>query len=315
VNFVSAKYHSKVFVEQSSFEFDVDKCKIFLCVQSNNLEIRIKGRKGSEKLEAVLAEIESLLFVYLGSFPAILSLCISGVEQDLTNRINKYKTSSRFVKKNLALCSISPETVNSDVINVMRTIKRTPMFSLHYIVSESYDCVIQDHKITLLLHIVEAFINDKIVEKEKENVRREYAIPKNQRIGKYFAVSYHLCKNYYFKFHRKYNCEILKIMNKSQHDFLRTITDTRNWYSHFFDDSNKLSRLRSGTDMTVYFEIIYYAIRLMIMDELGVKPKEDSIKEFYFSVHDWIAGIYKKDVPLKSITYKTEKMIQDLNSK
>lgn len=312
MNFVNAKYQSKVFADQSNFEFDVDKCNIFLCVQSNNLEIRIKGRKGSEKLEAVLAEIESLLFVYLGSFPAILSLSINGVEQDLTDRINKYKTSSRFVKKNLALCSISPETVNSDVINVMRTIKRTPMFSLQYIVSESYDCVIQDHKITLLLHIVEGVVDKGIIKKELAEAIRKYSISSSDLPGEYFGAAYYICKHYFFNFHKKYNCGILQLLAKNQRSFLQTITDTRNWYSHLFYESKKPDRLKNGKEMMIYFEIIYYTLRLMLIDKLGLKPNEDCIKEFYNSVHDWIAELYKKNVPLKSIAYTNREMINNI---
>lgn len=99
MNIVSAKYQNKVFVGQSGFEFDVDGCRISLCLQTNNLVINIKGRKGTKKLESLLADVESLLFIYSGSFPAISSLCVNGIEQDLTDRINKYKTSCRFVKK------------------------------------------------------------------------------------------------------------------------------------------------------------------------------------------------------------------------
>jgi len=52
----------------------------------------------------------------------------------------------------------------------------------------------------------------------------------------------------------------------------------------------------------------------MLIDKLGLKPNEECIKEFYLSVHDWIAKIYKKNIPLKFITYTTIKMIKDINS-
>lgn len=261
MNTVKAKYQNRVFGSQENFECDVDNCRISLYLQADNLEIKIKGRKGTEKLESLLADVESLLFIYSGSFPAISSLCVNGIEQDLADRINKYKTSCRFVKKNLVLCSINPETVNSDTINKMRTAKRTPMFSLQYIVSETYDPVVQDHKITLLLHIVEGIVDKGIIKRELTEAIKRYTIPPNALPGEYFGAAYHIFKKYFFNFHRKYNCGILHLLGKSQHNYLQRITDTRNWYSHLFDESKKPERIKNGTDMMIYFEITYLAKR------------------------------------------------------
>lgn len=187
------------------------------------------------------------------------------------------------------------------------------MFSLQYIVSETYDPVVQDHKITLLLHIVEGIVDKGIIKRELTEAIKRYSIPPNALPGEYFGAAYHIFKKYFFNFHRKYNCGILHLLGKSQHSYLQTITDTRNWYSHLFDESKKPERIKNGTDMMIYFEITYYARRLMIMDDFGVKPKEDAIKEFYLSVHDWIAKAYKRDVPPKSIAYTTIAMIEKFN--
>lgn len=314
MNIVNAKYRSKVLIEQTSFECEVDRCKVSFFIQETNLDIKIEGRKGPQKLEALLADIESLLFVYLGSFPTTLSICTNGIEWELTNRINKYMTSGHFAKKNLALCRINLDTVNSGVINKMRQVKRTPLSSLQYIVSESYEHVVFDHKITLLLHIVQGIVSEDIIENELSEAILKYSFSKSNKPGKYFAAAFHLCKLYFFNYHKKYNCRILQLLAKNQRSFLKTITDTRNWYSHFFDESKKPDRLKNGTEMMVYFAIIYYALRLMVLDKLELKPDEESVKEFYYSVHDWIAELYNKDVPLKSIAYTTRKMIEDINA-
>ena len=98
----------------------------------------------------------------------------------------------------------------------------------------------------------------------------------------------------------------MKLLKENQFSFVETITDTRNWYSHFLDKGKKLNRLHDGVEMQIYFEIIYYILRLMCLDRLGVLPDEAMIREYLYTVHDWILEIkYDRKDDLKSKTYKS----------
>lgn len=64
--------------------------------------------------------------------------------------------------------------------------------------------------------------------------------------------------------------------------------------------------------MLIYFETIYCALRLLVIKELGLELDKDKIREFYYTVHDWILKVlYNKDEPLKSITYRQDKGRKD----
>lgn len=64
---------------------------------------------------------------------------------------------------------------------------------------------------------------------------------------------------------------------------------------------------KEGTyHFVIYFEIVCYMIRLAVIDSIGTKADEENIKEFYYTVHDWILAIvYDRNDSIKSKTYKT----------
>ena len=86
------------------------------------------------------------------------------------------------------------------------------------------------------------------------------------------------------------------------------LSETRNWYSHFLNESKKPLRIVKGRDFIIYFELVCYMIRLSVIDRIGAAIDESRVREFYYTVHDWILAImYDADEPLKSNTYKIEK--------
>ena len=117
-----------------------------------------------------------------------------------------------------------------------------------------------------------------------------------------------LCKKYFFNYHRKYTCEIMPLLKVTRYEFMTRLAETRNWYSHFLDESKKPLRIIRGRDFVIYFEIVCFMIRLSIIDRIGTHIDENRIREFYYIIHDWILEImYDTDEPLKSNTYQIEK--------
>lgn len=312
MNQILARYSSKIFCRHTVTKFNVkiDNCNVELESNQQELTIKICGRRGEEKLEKLLSDLEKLLFFYLGSFPLLKALYINEASVDITNRVAKYETSDNFLKDNLVICDINDTTITEQKINELRKVNQYPLYSFQYLLSKTYDHVITDHKMTLLLHIIEGLYSNanKELGIAKQEIWKKYPKSRNGKIGTYMAAVYCLCKNYFFGYHRKYSCEILPLLKVNQYDFMSRLSDTRNWYSHFFKESKKILRIVKGRDFIIYFEIVCYMIRLMIIDRIGTPIEEKRVKEFYYTVHDWILAIvYDTDEPLKSDTYKINK--------
>ena len=98
-------------------------------------------------------------------------------------------------------------------------------------------------------------------------------------------------------------CEILQSLNVGEEQFLKIVTGTRHWYSHFLRKDKK--QLKQGAEMLIYFEVVYYCIRAYILGQLEIEIDVDQDKEFYYSVHDWILEVlYNRRDDLKSKSYQ-----------
>ncbi len=239
------------------------------------------------------------------------SIQVNGVEQGLTSRLRKYSTDQNFAKSNLIISDIGIHSINEAAIERLRQMKQLPLSSMQYLLSDYYAHVITNHKVTLLLHALEGISQKQWINSLEQELRSKYSceFSRDKRIGDYFKYAYYLCTKYFFKYHRKHGCGILPLLKVNQFQFVKQITDTRNGYSHFLQHSQNSLQLEYGGDMVIFFYIIIYAMRLLIIDELGIPSNEQYIKEAYFAIHDWILDVkYDKKEPLKSESYKNALM-------
>lgn len=309
---VLAKYKSKVISRHpiQKFMVKIDNCKVELESRQQELIIQISGKAGEEKTKKLLSDLENLLFFYLGSFPFMESLNINGNEMDISKRAAKYETSNNFLKDNLVICDIDETTLNAQKIKELRKISLYPIYSFQCLLSKAYDHVITNHKMTLLLHVIDGLYEaDKHqLQAVKQEIKNKYPESRKGNVGDYMAAVYSLCKKYFFSYHRKYACGIMPLLKVTSYKFMARLSETRNWYSHFLSESRKPLRIVKGRDFIIYFELVCYMIRLSVIDRIGVPISESRVQEFYYTVHDWILAImYDADEPLKSNTYKIEK--------
>lgn len=213
------------------------------------------------------------------------------------------------------ICDISANNITEQVLQQFKQMNQMALFSLQFLVSENYDHVITNHKMTLLLHVVQGIYDNSRCVQDKQAIKNKYPVATG-RVGDYMASIYWLCNEYFFKYHSKYGCGILALLKVNQYQFLCRLTDTRNWYSHFLAEAKKPLRMKKGKDFIIYFEILCYAIRLAVVDEMGGELKEERIQEFYYTVHDWILAIlYDKNEPLKSRTYRVAQAWEEFMEK
>lgn len=309
---ILAKYRSKVISRYPvrKFMVKIDNCKVELESRQQELIIQIHGKSGEEKIRKLLSDLQTLIFFYLGSFPFMESLNFNGNEMDISKRAAKYETSNNFLKDNLVICNINETTLNEQKIKELRKISSYPIYSFQCLLSKTYDHVITNHKMTLLLHVIEGLYeaNKHQLQAVKEEIQNKYPESRKGTVGNYMAAVYSLCKKYFFNYHRRYACGIMPLLKVTRYKFVARLSETRNWYSHFFNESKKPLRIVKGRDFIIYFELVCYMIRLSVIDRIGVDIDESRVQEFYYTVHDWILAImYDADEPLKSNTYKIEK--------
>lgn len=292
----------------ADFQVQIENATVTMESNYNLLVIVLKG-KSIEKLNELMLDMLSVLFLYLGGYPKIVEIRENNKIIDISNILNKFYTQDYFIKNNLAICKIDDTTINAAVLAKFKTINQLPIYSLQYLVSENYKSITSTHKITLLLHIIDGIVPDSTPGLEAE-IKRKYHV--NGNIGKYLPKVYYLCKYYFFNYESKFNCEILKILNETEYSFLRKITDTRNANSHFLNSNKKIHRMEDGDEVLRYFQILYYSIRLCLIDKLKVQTEENWIVEYLYCIYDWISTLQNSSfVSFKSETYKRKKAFDD----
>ena len=303
------------------FSVSIENCIVTLkrTVQPDTITVCISGRKRIDHLRTLLFEIFDLFFIYLGSCPESKAITVNGIELECKYILDKYYPSRKYGKL-LAVCDINADTITEATIQKLRSCELIPFFSLEYLLSSGYDDINIVHRIVLLLHIIEGIVSDiqrKNVTSDLQNLSK-----KSGKIGDHLLSVYFICKNGFFNYHRRYNCDILKPLGFSRRTFLKTATDTRNWYSHFLNDarvcnhSEKKTPITDGAIMLYFFEILLLASRIHLMEQLGLKPKDSNIKESYYQIHDWIMETkYRRNDNYKSRTYSLRKMLTDMNAR
>lgn len=293
-----------------SFETIIEEVRVVVQFNAQEMTINLSSCNSIKAVKRLFFDILSLLHLYLGGFPQIDSLVINNQIKKLETLEGKYVANERFCRGFSSLCEIDETDINTTIIRNLRQLKQAPINSLQYLVSKGYDRIIVDHSITLLLHAIEGLISEDKLKASKEEMKIKYNLPKKS--GDITAISYYLSKNYFFKYHRKFNCEILPLLGETQYSFIKTIADTRNWNSHFQNTDNQPNRLINGRDMIIYFYILIYATRILIMDLLGVAYDETQIVEYYYIVHDWIQEIMgKTQNPPKSAIYRNRENFEE----
>lgn len=139
------------------------------------------------------------------------------------------------------------------------------------------------HKFVLISHTIDGFVRHSFYENQlKQKVRLvnpKAKVEYRHRVEVVFEP--------FFRYHKKFNCEILKAMRISKKKLVDVISDTRNDFSHFLD--KKIERLHSGSDMLHYFYVINFALRLFLLSNIIKVCLDDRcVKEYMFTLHDWI---------------------------
>lgn len=304
MNMLNVKAEHKVFLtykfEEFSFFYQNVEIEIFKCSQM--IEITLHGRKNIKKLYEIFYVVYDMLFLVLGGYPKIKEIYFNSEIVDFSEWSNKFDTSSHFVQRDLRIANITIQNINANSLTNLQKVHSRSLFSMQYLACKKYEPVVTDHKYVLLSHTIDGLVRHSDYEKILlKSAKANNVKSKNSRVE--YRQRVELVFNKFFYYHRKYNCGIMKALGKNKGEFIDVISDTRNDFSHFLDKKEK--RLHSGSDMIHYFYIMLFALRLFILtDLLGIELEHDCVKEYLYSLHDWIR--LKKNenfTDFKSIAY------------
>ena len=266
--------------------------------QFSKLEIIItNNRKVNHmaEMEKIFFNIYDMMFLCLGRYPKLEKFN----DEDTTKFVSKYFTSQNFNKRFFIFKEIDEEVISEQNLEKIQKFnnKSVSLYSLQYLVCEKYNDVLWEHKLTLLLHIIDGFCN--ILPFDLEKVKINFALEfkeslENQDIntvGEYILKVYNLIKQYFYIF-PDISQSVLQLLGKDNYTFLKTIEETRNWYSHLDTKEKKSGRINSKDGKSLsYLFIIVCTLRQKILTEyFDIRLNMSTIRESYACIHDWILG-------------------------
>lgn len=293
------------------FEFVYQNVTIKLEVNDRKIIIVLSGVKSNEELLEIFFKVYDLLFLYLGGFPKRECILANNVEINTSEWVRKYDTSSHYIEKESRLCEISLKTINEHILDKMSNVHYQTLCSVEYIVCEYYSHIVTNHRIELIAHTIDGFLRhtiiyDRLLQELKKKYPNKWKIDYVESVERLFKC--------FFRIHQKYDCQILDcICVQDEHDFCQVIADTRNDFSHFLED--KQHRLIKGRYMVYFIDLIFYAERLFILEEvLGIEILESLSQEYLYILHDWIDKIVnQRNDRIKSERYRRVKSVNEGN--
>ncbi len=294
-----------------AFNFSYYNVMIKLAIQDGKLVITIDGEKAFEEILKIFYKVYNLLFLILGGFPKVESLLENNVKLDTREWVKKYDTDSHFMISEARLCEMSLKTINKTILDKMSDVHHQTLSSVEYIVCEYYSHIVTNHRIELISHTIDGFLehtifyNQLLQQLKKSN-------PKKRKVD--YIESVERLFTCFIKLHQKYDCQILDCIHvQNEHEFYEIIADTRNDFSHFLE--SKSHRLIKGSDMVYFIDLIFYAERLFILTEIfGISISDVQAKEYMYILHDWIDEIVnQRSDRIKSERYKKVLKAREFN--
>lgn len=278
MNVIKAKLSHNAFIIQSiqPFSFEYNNTTIRVYKKEECLMIELIGKKKENGLMKVFLKLYDLLFLMLGAYPIRLSLSYNEKEIDTSKWVIRYTTANHFIEQEAAFCDITVENINSKSLMNIDNIHKQSIASISYIVSEYYEHVVTNHRIELITHTIDGIFMHSIYYKELLDMKR---LQNSKSSDTTYYENVERVFRLFFYYHRKYNCQILEELGTTKKDFYKTISDTRNDFSHLL--GKKKNRLISGKDMVYYIDLIFFAERLFVLEEmLNLELNEGMIQEY-----------------------------------
>lgn len=315
-NYLYAKLnHESFHYYTKEFSVQVRDVTIDIQIKDGCLEIIMKSESDEDELKDLFFTIDKIMALFLGCFPHLTLLELNEISQDLSMFLRIYFSNLYFNNRVRIFGEISPEIFDNKTISLFEKINEYPLTSTFYLISDAYKPVLFEHRLNMLLHGIEGLVDkNNFSDKRLIEIDYEIGISNTKHKGAELRHKlYYLFDKYYLPYDVRFELHIFNLFDDElfgDNSIIKKLVDTRNWYSHFFSPDEKPDRLKEN--FIYYFEILFYLFRLHLLSLLNIEIDENIVIEFYRIIHDWIVENNDLDEPLKSMTYKNNRMMKEM---
>ena len=261
----------------SSFTYGNAVIKFDNADDSAKLRLCISGKRniGLAKLKNIFFWIWEMLYFFDGFFPVLLNISFDGKEDEFFPKrmARQWCTTKSFslIRSNNRLCFISQETLNCTTLKkyaLLKAVLKYPLSSIFAV--QSYDNIYGEHRFVLASHAAEGIIEEKY---------------DNQLSNHSFQGRMEFLFGPLLSANRKYKTKLFSSIGLSQKTYFKLLKDTRHFYSHL---SKERKRFTEGEEFISDYWILSLAIRLFILQEIGVNYEASLFKANAFAIAEWI---------------------------
>lgn len=288
---INAVFDLKFIQEQLDYSFTYGNSVIKLDSTDNpsqlNLVITGKRNIGMAKLQNLFFLIWEMLYFFNGFFPTLLNISFDGEEDKFfTKRMARQWTTANNIsaaRSSNRLCIISPKALNNSTLTKYLDLKAALSYPLQSLFAiQSYDGIYSEHRFVLASQAAEGIIEeryDDMVERTGFQARIEF-------LFKPLLVA-----------NRKHRTKLFSSIGITQELYFKLIKDTRHFYSHL---AKERKRFKEGVEFISDYWILSLAIRMFILQEIGIAYDESLFKTNASSIARWINEHRKSHKPASS---------------
>lgn len=258
---------------------------ISISIKKTECKLLIKGNDEKDNLDYIYL-IWELLAWQDGYFYKPLNYCVNNIEKDpnCLLKLKYFSSDSQWIDDSILLCR-NKRQINDTIIENYKSIRfldridsltNASMFSsFFYLISESYNGIMLEHRLALLMHICDGFaINccDGAKNNCSANIRKILDRLNLKKI--------------------KYGAMLLGVPSSK---FFDALGDARNELTHYVYKKGSIgsfiSNSDTNTDNMVYLYVFYIltlALRIAVLEKIGITVEEE-IKNYAMNEYlDWI---------------------------
>lgn len=251
-----------------TFDNKDDLSKLKLCISG------IRSMKLA-KLKEIFFLIWEMLYFFNGFFPRLINIVFDGNEdKDYPRKIVRFRNTAEklsLIRSNNRLCFVSPENLNCRTLKNYALLKEALKYPLNSLFAvQSYDGIYGEHRFVLASHAAEG-----IVEEKYENQLENHGF--KDRIEFLFKPLLNADK--------KHKTELFSSLGFTEKSYFELLRNTRHFYSHL---AKERKRFTDGKEFASDYWILSLAIRLFILQEIGVNYEALLFKANASAIAEWI---------------------------
>ena len=261
----------------SSFTYGNAVIKFDNADDSAKLRLCISGKRniGLAKLKNIFFWIWEMLYFFDGFFPVLLNISFDGEEDKFFPKrmARQWCTTKSFslIRSNNRLCFISQKTLNCTTLRnyaALKAVLKYPLSSIFAV--QSYDNIYGEHRFVLASHAAEGIIEEKY---------------DSQLTNHVFKSRMEFLFKPLLNANKKHKTKLFSSIGLTEKSYFELLRDTRHFYSHL---AKERKRFTDGKEFASDYWILSLAIRLFILQEIGVNYEAPLFKANASAIAEWI---------------------------